>query len=68
MHLMWIAAGGGLTYVVAVEVVHGGLGEHSVVLELGLAQRRAVPGDEDELGLAGAEGLHGRFGAHGDWG
>ena len=45
----------------------GGLGQHGVVLKLGLAQRRAVTSDEDQLGLAGAESLHGRLGAHGDW-
>ena len=34
---------------VALVVVHGGLGEHSVVLNLGLSQRRAVVGHENEL-------------------
>lgn len=43
------------TYVVAVEVVDGALGQHGVVLELGLAERRGVAGDEDQLGLAHAE-------------
>lgn len=57
---------GDKTYVVTVEVVNGGLGEHGVVLKLGLAQGRAVAGDEDKLGLAGAEGLHGGLGTHGD--
>lgn len=47
------------TYVVAREVVDGGLGEHAVVLELRLAERRGVASDDDELGLAGAEGLEG---------
>ena len=56
----------GETYVVAVEVVDRDLGEHGVVLKLGLAQRRAVSGDEDELGLARAESLHGGLGTHGD--
>lgn len=56
----------GKTYVVAVEVVDGDLGEHGVVLELGLAQRRAVTGDEDQLGLTRAEGLHGGLGTHGN--
>ena len=32
------------------KVVHGRLREHSVVFNLGLAQRGRVPGDEDELG------------------
>lgn len=48
-------------------MVDGDLGEHGVVLKLGLAQRRAVTGDEDQLGLSGAEGLHGGLGTHGDW-
>jgi hypothetical protein len=47
------------TYVVAGEVVDGGLAEHGVVLELRLAERGGVAGDDDELGLAGAEGLKG---------
>jgi hypothetical protein len=57
----------GETYVVAVEVVDGDLGKHGVVLKLGLAQRRAVTGNEDQLGLARAEGLHGGLGTHGNW-
>lgn len=40
-------------------MVHGGLAEHGVVLELRLAERGGVAGDDDELGLAGAEGLEG---------
>jgi hypothetical protein len=40
-------------------VVDGGLAEHGVVLELRLAERRGVAGNDDELGLAGAEGLKG---------
>lgn len=47
------------TYVVAGEVVDGGLAEHGVVLELRLAERRGVASNDDELGLAGAEGLEG---------
>ena len=35
----------------------GGLGQHAVVLELGLAERRSVAGDDDELGLARAQRL-----------
>jgi hypothetical protein len=31
-------------------VVNRGLGEHGVVLDLRLAERRAVTGDEDKLG------------------
>ncbi len=33
-------------------VVDTGLGEHGVVLNLGLANRGAVAGDEDQLGCA----------------
>lgn len=47
------------TYVVAGEVVDGGLAEHGVVLELRLAERGSVASNDDELGLAGAEGLEG---------
>lgn len=36
------------------------------VFQLGLAEGRAVGGNEDQLGLAGADGLHGGLGAHGD--
>ena len=38
-----------------------GLGKHGVVFQLGLAQRRGVAGDDDELGLSGAESLEGGF-------
>jgi hypothetical protein len=47
------------TYVVAGEVVDGGLGQHGVVLELRLAEGGSVAGDDDKLGLAGAEALEG---------
>lgn len=40
-------------------MVDRGLGHHGVVLKLALAERRSVGSDEDELGLAGAEGLEG---------
>lgn len=40
-------------------VVDGGLGKHGKVLDLGLAEGRAVGGNEDHLGLALAEGLGG---------
>lgn len=56
----------GGTYVVAVEVVDGALGEHGVVLELRLAERGGVSGDEDQLGLAHAKLLEGRLVAEGD--
>lgn len=35
------------TYVVTAEVVDGGLGQHGVVLELRLPQRRGVASDDD---------------------
>jgi len=57
---------GGSTYVVAGEVVDGGLSEHAVVLELRLAERRGVASNDDELGLAGAEGLEGGLVAKSD--
>jgi len=49
------------TYVVAVEVVDSGLAKHGVVLELSLAERRAVASNDDELGLAGTDSLDGRL-------
>ena len=39
--------------------MNGSLGQHGVVLQLRLAERGGVAGDDDELGLAGAEGLEG---------
>lgn len=57
---------GRATYVVAGEVVHGGLGQHAVVLQLGLAERRRVTGNDDQLGLAGAEALEGGLVAQSD--
>jgi hypothetical protein len=59
--------GMGDSYVVAVEVVDVGLGEHGVVLELRLAERRGVASNDDELGLAAAESLEGRLVSEGDW-
>ena len=38
--------------VVSVEVVHEGLGEHGVVLELGSPDGGAVVGNQDQLGLS----------------
>jgi hypothetical protein len=46
--------------------VDGSLGEHGVVLELTLAERRSVGRDDDQLGLAGTQGLDGRLVAQGD--
>jgi hypothetical protein len=40
-------------------VVDGGLGQHGVVLELRLAERGSVAGNDDKLGLASAEALQG---------
>jgi hypothetical protein len=40
-------------------VVDGSFGQHAVVLELRLAQRRSVASNDDELGLAGTEALQG---------
>lgn len=47
--------------------MNGSLGEHGVVLKLGLAEGRGVGGDDDQLGLAGTEGLDGGLVAKGDW-
>lgn len=44
------------TYVGSSVVVDGGLGQHGVVLQLRLAERRSVARDHDQLGLARAEG------------
>lgn len=55
------------THVVAVEVVDSGLGEHAVVLELRLAERRGVASNDDELGLSAAERLEGGLVAEDDW-
>lgn len=43
-----------------------GLGQHGVVLELRLAQRRSVSGNDDQLGLASTEGLEGGLVTEGD--
>lgn len=48
-----------VTYVVASEVVNGGLAQHGEVLDLRLAQRGGVSGDKDELGLGRTERLEG---------
>lgn len=44
----------------------GGLGEHGVVLELRLAERGSVGSNDDQLGLARAQSLHGRLSTQGD--
>ena len=55
-----------MTYVVAGEVVDSSLGQHAVVLQLGLAERRRVASDDDELGLARAQRLEGGLVSEGD--
>ena len=55
------------TYVVAGEVAHGSLSKHGVVLELTLAERGSVGGNDDELGLAVTEGLEGRLVSQSDY-
>ena len=42
-------------------VVDSGLGKHGEVLDLGLAEGRAVIADDDELGLAGTQSLESRL-------
>lgn len=54
------------THVVTREMVDGSLRQHGVVLQLGLAERGGVGSDDDQLGLAGAQSLHGRLGTQGD--
>jgi hypothetical protein len=49
------------TYVVSSEVVDVALGEHGVVLKLGLAERGSVSGNDDKLGFSGTESLKGRL-------
>lgn len=46
--------------------MNGGLGQHGVVLELTLAERRGVGSDDNQLGLARAQSLHGRLSTEGD--
>lgn len=55
-----------ITYVVAAEVVDGSLGQHAVVFELTLAERRSVASNDDQLGLAGTEALESRLVTQGD--
>lgn len=42
------------------------LGQHGVVLQFGLAERGSVGSDDDQLGLTGAQSLHGRLDTQGD--
>lgn len=55
------------TYVVARKVVDRGLSQHSIVLELTLAQRRSIGSDNDQLGLTRAQSLHTRSSAQCDF-
>ncbi len=48
-------------------MVDVGLGQHRVVLELTLAERRGVASNDDELGLSGAEGLKCGLVSESDW-
>lgn len=52
--------------VVTGEVVNLSLGQHGVVLELRLAERRGVSGNDDELGLSRSELLESRLVSEGD--
>merc|ERR550534_2954589 len=47
--------------VVSDVVVHSGLSQHGVVLDLRLPEGRSVVGDDDELGLAQSEAVEGLF-------
>jgi hypothetical protein len=47
-------------------VVDRGLGQHGVVLELRLPQRRGVTSDDNELSLAGAQALESGLVTEGD--
>ena len=53
-----LTAGGTEIQVGAVVVVDGGLGEHAVVFEFGLADGVAVVGDNNDLSATGTEGSH----------
>lgn len=46
----------GETHVGSTVVVDGSLGQHGVVLQLGLAERGGVAGNQNQLGLARSEG------------
>lgn len=56
-----LSAGGAEVGVGAGVVVHGALGKHGKVLNLRLAQGRAVAGDEHHLGAGAAHRLDGRL-------
>ena len=52
-----LAAGGAQLIVVACVVVDTGLGQHGVVLDLRLAERRRVVGNDHQLALAVPQGF-----------
>lgn len=54
------------THVVTGEVVDVALSKHGIVLELRLAKRRGVSGDDNELGLSRSERLEGALVSKGD--
>ena len=56
-----------MTYVVTGEVVDVALSKHGIVLELTLAERRGVAGNDDQLGLSRSERLEGALVSKGDW-
>lgn len=60
-HSIVPSTGSAKLIVVTMEVVHTGLREHGIILNLTLAQSRAVVGNEDKLGLALAQGLQSRL-------
>lgn len=54
-----LSAGGTKLNVVARVVVNASLGEHGVILDLTLPERRGVVGNDDELGLPLPQSLNG---------
>ena len=60
-HSIVPSTGSAKLIVVTMEVVHTGLREHGIILNLTLAQSRAVVGNEDKLGFALAQCLQSRF-------
>lgn len=43
------------TYIVSGKMMDRSLGQHGVVLELTLTERRSVASNDDQLGLAGSQ-------------
>lgn len=48
-----------ITHVVPSEMMDVGLGQHGVVFQLALAQRRGIAGNDDQLGFARSKGFQG---------